>query len=370
MADNDKPVAINGVYQKTIGKSGDGAGGALAQFQNYRNDYSRNVGNWLGTVGNWFASGKDIPAGAGYGDSLVGSDPNYVAPGESPSGTRRTPTLQSQGRGVTRPRPAADEGPKPPTLLEQMLSEINANFQGGDGGYGGLIANLQGNAPADRARIEALYKQYASAIASQEAGIQGNYAQSADSYGNIYDKASSNVSGGYDAARNAQTEQLKALGLTSYAPTDSSLQQAGASSKISDLRAAVLAQNEATRNAAISNNQAQVGAASREGVGAVSEFDRNLSNMLAQLQAKQQAAQVDSNNQLAKLRQGAYDTSSRADTAQAKMEMDAQIAAANQAGKVRAPVDYQGILASIIQNNPNLSYDQAKVQADSVAKYS
>lgn len=295
-----------------------GIGAVGTGLQNFWNDAVRNTGNFFGTIGGYLGS-KDIPAGGGFGDYLVGSAPkadmrNVLNPGE------KIPAVQFQ--------PGANQGAPEPTFLQQMLDDLMANYKVTDGGYGNLISSFQSRAPQDRARLQALYDTYANDIASQEPGIAQNYATAAAGLGSAYDTAKSNIQAAYDAARQQQTQQLLALGLTDTTPTGNfGENSAKAIAAQEALRSAVLAQNEASRKAAITNNQLATEGARREGVGKVSSFDQKVADTLMQLQAKQAAAQQASANQLAQLRQNAYTNYSKMTQQEAANQLKADIAA-------------------------------------------
>lgn len=152
---------------------------------------------------------------------------------------------------------------------------------GGGGGYSGPSrAQIQAQAEPARARIEAMYKQYADMIAGREADIKNNYATAGQNLQGIYGGATENVNNAYNAARAAQTAQLQALGLTEMAPPTNTQQQAYATSILGRLGAAGMSENEAARVAAINNNLALRNAASAEGTRTLSGFDSALMNAL------------------------------------------------------------------------------------------
>jgi hypothetical protein len=161
-----------------------------------------------------------------------------------------------------------------------------AALLGGGGGGGGVnTAAAQAAMAAQRAKMEALYKRYAEDIAAQEAGINTNYQTSATNLGGIYDTAVGNVNKSYDAARAAQNQQLLALGMTEQTPVQSFGNQTGATTSFENLRAAVLAQNEASRKNAITNQKLAAEGATREGVDKLSAYDAQVAQALAEMQS-------------------------------------------------------------------------------------
>lgn len=174
---------------------------------------------------------------------------------------------------------AKSQGQDQGGLLDMLMAMAGG---GGGGGYGGPSrAQIKAQGEASRARIESLYKQYADMIAGRSADIQSNYANAANMLGNIYGGAAQNVNNAYDAARLAQTAQLKALGLTEMAPPTNTQQQAYSTSMLDRLKASGLSENEANRIAALNNNLALRNAASAEGARTLSSFDAALASALA-----------------------------------------------------------------------------------------
>jgi hypothetical protein len=164
---------------------------------------------------------------------------------------------------------------------------------GGGGGGGGEVATYspeqiaatQASLAANRARMESLYKRYAEDIASREADIEGLYTGSATNLGGIYDTSVANINKAYEAARAAQTQQLLNLGMTEQTPVQSFGNQTESATSLNNLRAAVLAQNEASRKAAITNQRLAAEGATRQGVGELTAYDRQVAQAIAEMQA-------------------------------------------------------------------------------------
>lgn len=154
------------------------------------------------------------------------------------------------------------------TSAEKTMADLLAEMfgMGGSGGGGGSArAYSDEQVAATQAKLQAIYNRHAQDIAAREADIAANYAKTGESLGSIYDAAVGNVNSAYDAARAAQTQQLLNLGMTEQTPVQSFGNQTGATTSLQNLRAAVLAQNEATKNAAITNQRLASEAAQREG---------------------------------------------------------------------------------------------------------
>ena len=230
-------------------------------------------------------------------------------------------------------------GETPTTPEEDWLDAMFGAGGSGGGGGGANTAAAQAAMAAQRAKMEALYKRYAEDIAAREAGITENYNTAATNLGGIYDTAVGNVNKAYDAARAAQNQQLLALGMTEQTPVQTFGNQTGATTSFENLRAAVLAQNEASRKNAITNQKLASEAATREGVDKLSAYDYQTAQALAQMQASSGGGGGGGGGLSAK-------DYANLKLRQMGMEQDAQIAAAKlaAANQPRAQVDYNALI--------------------------
>ena len=194
---------------------------------------------------NYFAINKVLP-GSKTGSSWNTPFGNFTsAKNEVPPSLRATNSSGEQ--------PAED----PYAWLKDLL--------GGGGGGGSRRAYSDEEVAATSAKLQALYDRYAQDVASREADIAATYDKSGTNLGSIYDTSVGNINKAYDAARAAQTQQLLALGMTEQTPVSQFGNQTEAVTSLNNLRAAVLAQNEATKNTAITNQRLASEAAKREG---------------------------------------------------------------------------------------------------------
>lgn len=162
-------------------------------------------------------------------------------------------------------------GPSSADLYDRD-ADIRALLNGGGGGGGGSRrAYSDAEVAATSAKLQALYNRYASDVAAREADIAGYYDKSATNLGGIYDTSASNVAKAYEAARAAQTQQLLALGMTEQTPVSQFGNETAAVTSLNNLRAAVLAQNEASKGRAITNQRLAAEAAQREGAQAAAQ---------------------------------------------------------------------------------------------------
>lgn len=136
---------------------------------------------------------------------------------------------------------------------------------GGGGGGGSVRAYSDAEIALAQARLQAIFDRYAGDIAAREGAIGQTYDASGTALGGIYDASVGNINAAYDAARAAQTEQLRNLGMTEQTPVQSFGNQTADTTALQNLRAAVLAQNEASRKAAITNQRLASEAARRQG---------------------------------------------------------------------------------------------------------
>ena len=142
---------------------------------------------------------------------------------------------------------------------------------GGGGGGGSRRAYSDAEVAATSAKLQAIYNRYAADVAAREADIAGYYDKSAANLGSIYDTSAGNVAKAYEAARAAQTQQLQALGLTEHTPVAQFGNETASITALNNLRAAVLAQNEASKGRAITNQRLAAEAAQREGAQAAAQ---------------------------------------------------------------------------------------------------
>jgi hypothetical protein len=165
-----------------------------------------------------------------------------------------------------RTRQAEEEAYDPYAWLRDLMGG------GGGGGGGGSVRSFSDEQIAQtQARLQAIYGRYADDIAAQEAAIGQTYDTAGTALGGIYDTSVGNINKAYDAARAAQTQQLLNLGMTEQTPVQSFGNQTAATSSLQNLRAAVLAQNEATRKASITNQRLSAEAARRQGTETVAQ---------------------------------------------------------------------------------------------------
>lgn len=248
---------------------------------------------------------------------------------------------------------------------EQDWLDALLNAGGGGGGGGGAnTAAAQAAMAAQRAKMEALYKRYAEDIAAREAGITENYNTAATNLGGIYDTAVGNVNKAYDSARAAQNQQLLALGMTEQTPVQSFGNQTGATTSFENLRAAVLAQNEASRKNAITNQKLASEAATREGVDKLAAYDYQTAQALAEMQASSGGGGGGGGGGLSPYQYASLKLK------QMGMDQDAQISAAKLAASSapkagRAPVDVIGIYNNLVAGgtDPAVAQKLAAVQA-------
>ena len=174
-----------------------------------------------------------------------------------------------------RTRQAEEEAYDPYAWLRDLMGG------GGGGGGGGSVRSFSDEQIAQtQARLQAIYGRYADDIAAQEAAIGQTYDTAGTALGGIYDTSVGNINKAYEAARQAQTQQLLNLGMTEQTPVQSFGNQTAATTSLQNLRAAVLAQNEATRKASITNQRLSAEAARRQGTETISQAVREMQSAM------------------------------------------------------------------------------------------
>jgi hypothetical protein len=219
---------------------------------------------------------------------------------------------------------------------------------GGGGGGGGAVRSFSdAQIASTQARLQAIYDRYAQDILDREAAIGTTYDTAGTNLGSAYDTSVGNINSAYDAARAAQTQQLLALGMTEQTPVQQFGNQTAATTSLQNLRAAVLAQNEASRKAAITNQRLASEAAKREGADRVAQTVAEMQSAMTPVSGGGGGGGGISPYQYASLVMR-----------QQENDMSAQQAAARLAQPQAPVVDRQAILNQVAGNNAGLSTEQ------------
>lgn len=194
---------------------------------NWLTDVTRGGLNFLGDASQYIRSAlgeKDARGGFSTGDWMLGvprrrvnrPDPSDYQPDER---DRRASALQ---RGVRTNRGNAPFGQQEDTgLVDQFsryLSEAE-NFVPGASDWGMVENSLRGRAGEYDAKLAAMYKALQGAIQADAPVIGGIYDEGISAVDESAQQATQAIMEGYDSARNAQTQQLSALGIGEAAGT-------------------------------------------------------------------------------------------------------------------------------------------------------
>jgi hypothetical protein len=241
---------------------------------------------------------------------------------------------------------------------DEYMDLLRSIFDGGGGGGGGGSVRSFSDAQIAQAqaRLQAIYGRYADDIAAQETAIGQTYDTAGASLGGIYDTSVGNINRAYEAARAAQTEQLRALGMTEQTPVQQFGNQTAATTSLQNLRAAVLAQNEATRKASITNQRLSAEAARRQGAETVAQAVAEMQSAMTPVSGGGGGGGGLSANQFASLA-----------LQRMKMNQDAEIQAAKMAGSSRPGVDVIGIYNDLVSQGTDPKV--ASALAGSQAKF-
>jgi len=238
-----------------------------------------------------------------------------------------------------RTRQAEEEAYDPYAWLRDLMGG------GGGGGGGGSVRSFSDEQIAQaQARLQAIYGRYADDIAAQEAAIGQTYDTAGTALGGIYDTSVGNINKAYEAARQAQTQQLLNLGMTEQTPVQSFGNQTAATTSLQNLRAAVLAQNEATRKASITNQRLSAEAARRQGAESIAQTVAEMQSAMTPVSGGGGGGGL-SAYQHASLRMRQQENDMANQQAAAKMMM---------ASQGRAPVDVIGIYNSLTAEDESL----------------
>lgn len=216
--------------------------------------------------------------------------------------------------------------------------------------YDDMIASLKSRLASDPAAIQAIYSKLADQIASREAGIASRYDEAANMLTRTGNEGIAGTNAMYQSVRDANTAQMKALGIeealgTTGGRLEAQQQQAG--NFINQLLAAEQARNVGYRQAAMTAQQGAALGAGLQGVTAATARARALQDQISQLgiENTQYANQLELD---------------RAKTA-------ADIAA--QEAKAGTPVDFSAVLDAVLQRYPDIDPKQAIDIAQSQVKY-
>lgn len=206
----------------------------------------------------------------------------------------------------------------------------NGGLAGGGTDYGALKSQLQGQYNENDARLAAMYGQLQKSYAADAPAIAQGYDQAVNSVGQNAQAAAQTTNDAYQAARDAQTQQLQALGIQDAAGVlaaqggRAAADQAQANANIQQDANAV--QNQLTTNkAAAGNYNTNIGhAAGLEGAMQRATLQQQLAQALAKLDVQQsseasQAGQTNFNNALS-LASQLYQDSTRKSDAEAAAE--------------------------------------------------
>jgi hypothetical protein len=204
-------------------------------------------------------------------------------------------------RGIgafTKPQPQQEPQQRQLTFAD-YLAMANQMGLGGDGtDYSALERQLRANASEGDAKLKAMYGQLRSSIDADEAGIAQNYDRGRSGIEGAARQAAAETNSGYDAARAAQTQQMKALGIEQAAAVlagqggAAASDQAAANANIAQNKQAGVTQNRANRSAAVNYNTGIGNAAGLEGQVQRAALQQQLANKLAELQTAQSESQA------------------------------------------------------------------------------
>lgn len=253
---------------------------------NFFTDVTRGLGNFFGPV---FAPGTQHGLGTGFGDYLVGSDPN-----------RQPKALARKGNKYSRGpvQPQAEETSLPD--LQSFLSQAMAILGGGEElpgvNYDPLRANARNQSQEYDARLAAMYNQLQNSMRQDGTALQGSYQTAIDDTAQRAQQSQESIQGAGEAASAANMQQLQALGLGEAAGNavsegrDLNTQLAGAIQEAAARGQIAGDQLQSNQQSAVQANNGLVGAAGLEGNLQRSRVQSELAQLLAQYDMEEQQA--------------------------------------------------------------------------------
>lgn len=191
---------------------------APTQGNNWLTDRMRDWTNFIGELAN--PTRRNV-VGGGYGDFLLGSNPNDVGGLMGKYRNGEAPSTRSRKGGGTFGDPVSNDGvlaQPEKTLADYLKMATELIGQGGGGGipmanYDPQRNTLRSNASENDARLEAMYRQLRGSIDADAPVIQQGYQTAIDSTAQNAATAQQQTQAATDAANARNSEVLGNLGI-------------------------------------------------------------------------------------------------------------------------------------------------------------
>lgn len=278
------------------------------QNSNFFTDVGRGLGNFFGPV---FAPGTEYGLGTGFGDYLLGSDPNRQPPKPVRGGL-----VQGLPRNLGQSSAQQQETSLPDlqSFLAQAMELLGGGEELGRISYDPARADARSRGAEYDAHLNAMYNQLQKSMRQDGTELQGAYQTGIDDTAARAAQSQQSIQGAGDAANERNMQQLQALGIGEAAGNivgegrdlntqlAAAVQDAAARGQISG---DALQANQASAQQA---NTSLVGAAGLEGNLQRARVQSELGSLLSQYDMEEQKAnqQIDAQNaQMRQSRQGA-----------------------------------------------------------------
>lgn len=329
-----------------------GIGGFLSGIGGSFSDLGRGFGNTLSDIGDFLGS---RPATTKAGSGVFGPDNPVV---KKPVIPKAAPHAQPTPTAEQPPLPN-DPTPQVPDLLSflgQAMDVLrnNGGLAGGGTDYSALKNELRGQYTENDAKLAAMYNQLRSSYANDAPAIAKGYDDASTSVGANTAHAEQTTNDAYQAARDAQTQQLQALGIQDAAAVLAS--QGGKAASDQAQANANLAQNGSAVQNNLTEHKAAAGnyntniehAAGLEGSLQRANLTQQLQSALAKLDTQQssenaQAGQTNFSNALSLAGQLYTDANHRSDQAAAQKQAEAAAQAAALKQQYQQYMDQQNL---------------------------
>lgn len=210
MADKQK-LRIGGdpKRQTSYNKGGLGINALLGEVGNFFIDANRGMANTSTNVSDFLTSSHSQP----LGDTLFGRKGSNFRPAREVERDRRASAILRGNRAVRGNSPARQsEEIGNENQFSSFLSQAE-NYVPGASDWGALEASLRGRAGEHDAKLAAMYKALQGAIQADAPVIGGIYDEGVSAVDESAQQATQAIMEGYNAARQAQTSSLAALGI-------------------------------------------------------------------------------------------------------------------------------------------------------------
>jgi hypothetical protein len=266
-------------------------------------DTQRNFLNFLGSVGNYFGGTPDAAPGKGMGDQAVKKQtiPGFEGFKLVPNAQPKSAPKKSSPKKSPQSDPADQQVANPLSFNDYLALAQKLGLGGNSVDYSAQENALKSQASAADAQLASMYNALKQGYANDATGVAQNYDTAGQSITGAGGDAANSVNAAYQAARDAQTQQLQALGIQDAVGSldgRAASDQAHAVSGIVQNQNANTQENTSNKAAALNYNTGIQQAAGLQGATQRGALQQSLADKLAALQSQKSQANSDNGSKL------------------------------------------------------------------------